>query len=81
MIDFVDFEYKASFKPEGSNMHLHESFVDGLTKHVRELEQTFSMLSVRDVLTMAVQSGFQGQGYAEMKHDPHQYLYVFVKPA
>jgi SAM-dependent methyltransferase len=85
VIDFVDFEYKASFKvaadSNNKNMHLHESFVDGLTKHVRELEQTFSMLSVRDVLTMAVQSGFQGQGYVEMKHDPHQYLYVFVKPA
>ena len=81
VIDFVDFEYKASFKQEGSNMHLHESFVDGLTKNVRQLEQTLSMLPVRDVLVMAVRCGFQGQGYVEMKHDPHQYLYVFVKPA
>lgn len=82
IIDFVDFEYKASFSQKGrEEMHLHESFVDSLTKNVRQLDQTFSMLSVRDVLTMAVQIGFQGQGYVEMKHDPHQYLYVFVKPA
>ena len=81
VIDFVDFEYKASYKQDGSNMLLHESFVDGLTKNVRQLEQTLSMCPVRDVLAMAVRCGFQGQGYVEMKHDPHQYLYVFVRPA
>ena len=87
VIDFVDFKYNASFlfpqkedPTTTTTMQLRESFVDGLTHNVRQLEQTFAMMSVRDVLKMALRCGFQGQGYVEMKHDAHQYLYVFVKP-
>lgn len=80
VIDYVDFEYKAGFTfPAADQVVLKESFSDA--GRVRDLEQTFYMPSVKDVLTLAVQAGFAGQGYANLKHDPHQYLYVFVKPA
>lgn len=87
VIDFVDFEYKAGYTFPTSDsagttdMVLRESFVDGLTKNVRILEQKFQMMSVKDVLAMATRVGFAGQGYAALTSDPHQYLYVFVKPA
>jgi SAM-dependent methyltransferase len=80
VIDFVDFEYKASYKFPGTGLAtLTETFVDGLSKNVCELEQTFYMTSVQDVMAMAVKAGFAGQGYVALAHDPHQYLCVFVK--
>lgn len=78
LIDFVDFEYRASYTfPEPQTMKLRETFVD--KSKVRELEHIFHVVPVQEVVTTAVRAGFSGQGYAALAHDPHQYLYVFVK--
>lgn len=80
VIDFVDFEYKASYTfPSDDTMQLRESFTDGLTKNVRVFEQTMVVEPVRNTLELAVRCGFTGQGFAAFQHDAHQFLYVFVK--
>jgi SAM-dependent methyltransferase len=78
VIDFVDFEYRGSYTfPDKDTMQLRQAFVDA--GKTRELEQTFHLVSVPEVLAYATRAGFGGQGYAALAHDPHQYLYIFVK--
>ena len=85
VIDFIDFEYKASWKPgqsESSEMVLKETFTDELTKNVRQNEMTFYMEPLKNTLNMIRQSGFMVKGRTDMssRGDPYQYYYILERP-
>jgi len=88
IIDFVDFEYKASYKFDEAGgrdqrrVTFLETFTDDLTKNVRQNETTLYMEDVRTILQMASQCGFLVQGMATMEEcgDEYQYLYILERP-
>lgn len=88
IIDFVDFEYKASYKFDETDtagqrrVTFLETFTDDLTKNVRQNETVFYMEDVQTILRMASMCGFLVQGKAVMKEcgDEFQYLYILERP-
>jgi hypothetical protein len=85
VIDFIDFEYKASWKPGqsgSSEMILKETFTDELTQNIRQNEMTFYMEPLKTTLEMIRLSGFMVKGRADMssRGDPYQYYYILERP-
>ncbi len=91
IIDFIDFEYKASWKTVGKDsksgsgsdeMILKETFTDELTQNVRQNEMTFFMEPLKTTLEMVRRAGFSIKGRADMSNlgDPYQYYYILERP-
>jgi ubiquinone/menaquinone biosynthesis C-methylase UbiE len=83
IIDFIDFEYKASYDFKNDKVVLKETFTDGLTKNVRQNEFSLTMENKETILNMAVKTGFLVKGFSTMKDatgDDHQYIYILERP-
>jgi len=83
IIDFIDFEYKASYRFDQANRAtFQETFTDEMSKNVRQNEITLYMEDIRTCLNMATQVGFTVKGMANMKEccgDEHQFLYILER--
>jgi SAM-dependent methyltransferase len=83
IIDFIDFEYKSSYNIDDStsDVVLKETFTDGLTKNIRQNEFTLHMENTKDILAVAMSSGFLVKGYDSLSEmgDSNQYIYVLEK--
>jgi hypothetical protein len=82
IIDFIDFEYKATYDFNNSQVTLKETFTDGLTKNIRQNEFRLYMDETKDILILAVNAGFLVKGYATYKElgDENQYIYILERP-
>lgn len=81
VIDFTDFEYKAGYKFKDKTATFKETFIDGLTKNVRQNETTFYMEDTKDILAMALGAGFKQIGendLAGFNGDSKNFLYYFT---
>lgn len=86
IVDFSGFQYKAEYgfsEKQGKEVHLKETFKDNTSGNIRQNERTMYMESVKEILTMAAEAGFNVKGYVDMKksefQDENQYLYVLEK--
>lgn len=80
IIDFIDFDYKASYKFDNNKATLKETFTDGLTQNVRQNEMTLYMEDAQDILKMVVGAGFKYVGEKDLTDfngDAKNYLYFF----
>jgi SAM-dependent methyltransferase len=82
IIDFIDFEYKASWQSNHDTMVLKETFTDELTKNIRQNEMTYHMEPLSVTLAMIRRVGFIVQGQVDMssRGDPYQYYYILERP-
>ena len=85
IIDFIDFEYKASWKSGGTSsneMVLKETFTDELTQNIRQNEMVFYIEPLKTTLEMIRRAGFTIQGRVDMSScgDPYQYYYILERP-
>lgn len=82
IIDFIDFEYRATYDINNSQMTLKETFTDGLTKNIRQNEFTLYVDETKQILEMAASIGFLAKGYASFKElgDENQYIYILERP-
>lgn len=83
IIDFIDFEYKASYSfDKKNNPVLKETFTDGLTKNVRQNENVLFMEDIATIVAIAKSCGFLLQGLVNLQDgigDKYQYLYILKR--
>lgn len=79
-IDFIDFDYEhdVDFKDD-ERVVIKETFTDGLTKNVRQNENTLYMEDLEDIVQMISRNRFVVHGKAIMPKDSEQYIYVFER--
>jgi len=83
IIDFIDFEYKATYDFNNAQVVLKETFTDGLTKNVRQNERNLIIDDKETILNAAAKIGFLAKGFTTFKDstgDGHQYLYILERP-
>ena len=85
IVDFIDFEYKGSYRflDQNKTAIFQETFTDGATKNVRQNEITLYMDDIDTILKASSYCGFLVQGNANMKScigDEYQYLYILERP-
>lgn len=79
-INFIDFEYDHDVEFKDDNrVIVKETFVDGLTKNVRQNENTLIMEDMKEIIQLILRSGFIFHAKAIMPRDKEQFIYIFEK--
>jgi len=84
VIDFLDFQYKASylFGSENNIVYFKETMTDGATNNVRCNELSLYMENYGDILYMASRSGFIVHGQVNLTEcvgDQYQYIFILER--
>ena len=82
-IDFIDFKYESKYdfsKVNKDEVTFTETFIDDLSKNVRQQETTLKMKTKRDMINIAKRVGFLVKGEIRYEHDKHQYLIILERP-
>lgn len=81
-VDFIDFTYAGEYIFDKNLTVFKETFVDGLSKNVRQNEMPLYMMKKQNVVQLIMKVGFISVGVYDMfgcNGDKHQYLYIFTK--
>jgi len=84
IVDFGDFEYKASFdfKQNDNKVFLTEKFQDKSSKKVRQNEQILYMDNLDKIVNLVMSCGFSVKSKINMKKcidDENQFIYIFER--